>query len=94
MEIKIIPKNKKGDIPTTLLVIGVIALCMLALFIFITSLNKTKGSFEDIGEIEKANMEVEERSLDQYNEQINDSEFNFWKLKKEEKIVFSIDYSS
>lgn len=90
----LIPKNKKGDIPTTLLVIGVIALCGLAIFIFVNSLNTTKGSFSHIEEIEKANMKIEEDSLEEYNKEINDSSINFQKFRKEEDVVFSIDYSS
>ncbi|HKL24096.1 MAG TPA: hypothetical protein VJ912_02055 [Candidatus Nanoarchaeia archaeon] len=88
-------KNKRGDIPTTLLVIGVIAICGLAIFVFINSLGQTKDSFHYIGEIEKAKMKIEKESLNKYHDEINKSnirlDFNDW---KEEKMVFSIDYSS
>jgi len=77
-------KNKKGDIPTVLLIVGVIALCGLAIFIFVTSLNQAKGSFDYVEEVEKANLEIEKDSLNNYHEEINESEsiFKFW--KKEE----------
>lgn len=92
----LIPKNKKGDIPTTLLVIGVIALCGLTIFIFVNSLNTTKGSFDYVEEIEKANMKIEENSLHEYHKEINETLRNPFNLKKwgEERVVFSIDYSS
>jgi len=92
MSLYLTPKNKKGDIPTTLLVIGVIALCGLAIFMFLNSLNKSRDSFDHIEEIEKANMKIEEDSLDEYHKKINDSHINIWEFKKEERIVFSIDY--
>lgn len=90
---RFIPKDKKGDIPTILLVVGVIALCGLAIFIFIGSLNKTKGSFDNIEEVEKANRLIERDSLESYHNEVNDSGsfLNFW---KEDKLVFLIDYSS
>lgn len=88
-------KNKRGDIPTTLLVIGVVAICGLAIFVFINSLGQTKESFNYIEEIEKAKINIEKDSLNKYHDEINESniklDFNDW---KEEKMVFSIDYSS
>lgn len=94
MSFSLIPKNKKGDIPTTLLVIGVVALCGLAIFIFLSSLNTTKGSFDYVKEVEKANMKIENNSLESYSKEINDSSINFQKFKREKEVVFSIDYSS
>ena len=92
---KIFPKNKKGDIPTTLLVIGVIALCGLAIFIFVNSLNKAKDSFDYIDEVEKATTEIEKDSLGEYSDKVKETQmklnFRDW---KEERVVFSIDYSS
>ena len=94
MSFSFIPKNKKGDIPTTLLVIGVVALCGLAIFIFLNSLGTTKDSFSHIEEIENANAKVEENSLEEYSDQVNESYIDFQKFKREERVVFSIDYSS
>jgi len=91
----LLPKNKKGDIPTTLLVIGVVALCGLAIFIFVNSLNKAKDSFDYINEVEKANTKIEKNSLKEYSEEKNETNLNLdledW---RKEMTVFSIDYSS
>lgn len=94
LELSLIPQNRKGDIPTTLLVIGVVALCGLAIFIFVNSLNTTKGSFDYVEEIGKANMKIEEESLEKYHKEINDSYINFQKFTRENRVVFSVDYSS
>ena len=45
-------KNKRGDIPITILVIGVVAVCFLTIFIFLNSENKKKENFVGPGLIE------------------------------------------
>ena len=40
--------NKRGDIPVTILVIGILAVCVLAILSFITSNNSVKKSFLSI----------------------------------------------
>lgn len=46
-------KNKKGDIPVTILVVGVVAICILAIVSFYISDRNAKKSF-DIEIVEKA----------------------------------------
>jgi len=45
-------KNKRGDIPITILVIGVIAICVLTIFSFYNGVKKQKESFVGAGLIE------------------------------------------
>jgi hypothetical protein len=53
------PLNCRGDIPTTILVIGVLLVCALALSSFYSSTTKIRNNFVGIGLIEKMNSEVE-----------------------------------
>jgi len=45
-------KNKKGDIPITILVVGIVSLCILTLYVFIFSMNNRMQNFTGIGMIE------------------------------------------
>jgi len=53
-------KNRKGDLPVTILVIGVFAVCSLALFSFLVSNFKTGNSFEGIDLMENATSQINE----------------------------------
>jgi len=53
------PRNRRGDIPITILVIGIILVCILALISFLSSTTKVKNSFVGIGVLEKMNMQIE-----------------------------------
>ena len=53
-------KNKRADIPVTILVIGVFAICTLAILSFSIIDNKSKEGFnEAIEAIEEINSEIE-----------------------------------
>jgi hypothetical protein len=54
------PKNNRGDIPMTILVIGTILVCGIALFSFAISTINMKNSFLGIGLIEQLNSQIEE----------------------------------
>ena len=85
-------KNRKANIPVTILAIGIFIICTLAFFSFFVSMNKFGNSFsEKIDLVEKANSVIEKNSLDNYHQEIVDD--GFWFLGKE-KIVFSVDYAS
>jgi len=56
-------KNKRGDIPITILVIGVLAICALAIFSFYTSSQKVKSGFDVVGVVERAVIESDKISL-------------------------------
>jgi len=56
-------KNKKADIPVTILVIGVLAICALAIFSFYFSDRGVKDDFIVIEAVEKASILREKMSL-------------------------------
>ncbi|MBU2504049.1 MAG: hypothetical protein KJ879_03300 [Nanoarchaeota archaeon] len=56
-------KNKRGDIPITILVIGVLAICALAIFSFYTSSQKVKSGFDSIGVVNRAVVDMQKISL-------------------------------
>lgn len=58
--------NKRGDITITIFVIGVLAICTLAIFSFYFSDRNVKNSFNSIETIEKVLVTKEKISL--YNE--------------------------
>ena len=60
-------KNKRGDIPVTILVIGVIAICGLALLSFFSSSFKLEQSFTNVPVMEELNVKI--------------AEYNFYKAK-------------
>jgi len=51
---KSIIKNKRGDIPITILVIGIVAICIMAIFSFYFSDRNVKKDLNNIGIIETA----------------------------------------
>jgi len=79
--------NKKGDIPITILVIGVFAICSLALLSFLNSDIQTENSFVGIGLIEKMNSQIEEYSVYKNSENLNikmeNGETFFYQEKRE-----------
>ena len=57
---KNIIKNKKADIPITILVIGVFAICTLAILSFkFIDIKTTKGFYESIEAIEEMNSQIQ-----------------------------------
>lgn len=55
--------NKRGDIPITILVIGVLAVCLLAILSFYFSDRAVKNTFVSIDLPEKVAIEVEKISF-------------------------------
>jgi hypothetical protein len=51
-------RNKKASVPITLLVIGVFALCALALFTFITSDTLITNSFVGVEKLSELNFKI------------------------------------
>ncbi len=92
--VKMKQENKKGDIPVTILVIGVLGVCTLALLSFVLVSAKVSDSFKGIGLMEKANIQIETGNLNQYSDEINETKivpnlsFN-WTRKV---VVFSVNY--
>lgn len=88
-------KDKRGDLPVSVLVIGVFGVCILALLSFVYSSSQIQKSFAGIEIIEKANIQIETNDLNHiylYKEVIKFSpEWGFNWFKK--KIVFSVEYN-
>jgi hypothetical protein len=61
-------KNKRGDIPITIFVIGVLAICILAIFSFYSSSKSVKDDFSSLSAIEKVLITKEKISF--YNESL------------------------
>ena len=55
--------NKRGDIPVTILVIGVVAVCIMAIFSFYTVGKITKNSLNSVGIIQKASVAADKIAL-------------------------------
>lgn len=70
-------KNKRGDIPVTILVIGVFAICTLAILSFSIIDNKSREGFTEVIEaMEEINSEIEKyhlyKNLGKSTEEINE----------------------
>ena len=55
----ILPQNKRGDLPVTILVIGVILVSAMALFSFLTSSFSSGQSFTGISLMEELNAKID-----------------------------------
>lgn len=88
-------KNRKGDIPITILVIGVMLICAIAIVSFFSSTVKERNSFVGIDLVEKMNLQIEEKVFNNENPaglsvKKNTTEgFLFW---KKEVLLFSAEY--
>ena len=87
--------NKHGDLPITLLVIGVFAVCTLALLSFMYSSYNLNKSLAGVNIVEKANGQIESQNLEHlYLDKKVDKfspEWGFDWFKK--KIIFSVEYN-
>lgn len=91
-------KNRRGEIPIVILVIGIFAVCSLALITFYSSNIKFKQSFVGLDLMEKANLQIENKSF--HNENIRDiylerkiNESKWYSLEKKEIVLFSVKYN-
>ncbi len=89
--------NKRGDIPITILVIGVMLVCALALFSFFSSIIKIRNNFVGIGLVEQMNSQVEEKVFNNENtaglylEKNMSKGILFW---KKDVLLFSVEYKN
>jgi hypothetical protein len=87
--------NRRGDLPVTILVIGVFAVCTLALLSFFYSSYLLHKSFVGIEMIEDANMQIESSNLGHFyvyklvTKLSPEWGFDWFK----ERIVFSVEYN-
>ena len=88
-------KNRRGDVPVTILVLGVFVVCTLALVSFINSDRNSERSFIGIKIMEEANINIEKYNLQHY--------YYEEKARKivpklslnwiEERVIFSVEYN-
>ncbi len=88
-------KNKRGDIPITILVIGIILVCCVALISFVSSTIKARNYFVGIDLVEKINAQIEEKIFNNENpaglylEKKGTEGILWW---KKEVLLFSVEY--
>ncbi|MGY4884678.1 MAG: hypothetical protein ACP5NZ_03835 [Nanobdellota archaeon] len=90
-----IKTNKKGDLPLTILVIGVFGVCTIAIFSFIYSSSQVNKAFIGVEIMENANIQIESHNL--YHLYLDKKVtklspewgFNWFK----QKIIFSVEYN-
>jgi len=75
--------NKRGDIPITILVVGVLVICLLAVFSFYVSDTNVKKDFAVVGAVEEIKLIREKIELYEKN-------FDFDEEKRKE--LFNIQY--
>jgi hypothetical protein len=87
--------DKRGDLPVTILVIGVFAVCTLALLSFFYSSSQLNKSFVGVEIVENANTQIEAHNLGHFYAYKNATklspEWGFDWLK--EKTIFSVEYN-
>lgn len=76
-------KNKRGDIPITILVIGVVAVCFMAIFSFYVSDRFVKNTFNSIYLVEKTALQKEQISLHKSLGYDNDEIKNLFNITKD-----------
>lgn len=87
-------RNKRGDIPITILVIGVFVVCTLALLSFFVSSINLRNSFVGVDFTEETNKYIEKKQfdgedLDKFSFGINKTKILPW---TEDELSFSIKY--
>jgi hypothetical protein len=92
---KFIKRNKRGDIPVTLLVIGVFVVCTLAMISFINSDRNSEKTFVGLEIMEKMNLDIETRNLDHhYLEERRNVIIPEWGTNwVHERLIFSVEYN-
>ncbi len=87
--------NKKADIPITILVVGVMLICTIAIISFFSSTLKERNSFVGVELVEQLNANIEEKIFNNENPaglhlSKNMTEgFLFW---QKEVLLFSVEY--
>jgi hypothetical protein len=92
-------KNNRGDIPITILVIGVFAICAFAIISFVFSSISLRNSFVGIDIVENVNNKIEFKEFN--NEDVNYFYYEINKTKVsldyvkrgfKDEILFSVEY--
>jgi hypothetical protein len=81
--------NKRGDIPITILVVGVVLICAIALVSFFSTSIKVRNSFVGIGLVEQLDAQIEENSF--YGNVSSDETSDLSKIINEAKNSKTVD---
>jgi hypothetical protein len=93
---KAILKNKKGDVPVMVLVIGVLAICGLAIMSFSINIGNARSTFSGVSIVEKASFEIEKYNfynLDEIDPNVDDVKTFFDIKRDKEREKYFIDVS-
>lgn len=87
-------KNNRGDIPITILVIGVFVVCTLALLSFFVSAISLRNSFVGIDIIGEVNRAIEKGQSNNFDRKIDKDRFNWGYVMRgfKDELLFSVDY--
>ncbi|VVB82094.1 Uncharacterised protein [uncultured archaeon] len=94
---KINKLNKKGDLTTTILVIGVILICAIGIVSFFYSTTKIRNSFVGIDLTATLNSQIEQKTFNHestmglYLEKNETQGFLFW---QKDTTIFSVKYNA
>ena len=91
-------KNKRGNLPIIILILGVLAVCSLALLSFYSSNLKVSNNFAGVKLVEELNSEIETniyqgKSVQGLNKIKDVKTFNFKDGFLKKKIIFSVTYN-
>ncbi len=91
-------KNKKGNLPIIILVLGILAICSLALLSFYNANLKVSNNFAGVKLIEKLNSQIEtnlyqEKPVNDLYEYKKIRTFNFKEGFLKKKTIFSVTYN-
>ncbi len=88
-------RSNRGDVPVTVLVLGVFVVCTLAMISFINSDRNVEKSFNGVELVEEANIKIERDKLNHYYKE----EIKTKIVPKlggrwvQEKVVFSVEFN-
>jgi hypothetical protein len=85
--------NRRGDIPITILVIGIFAVCTLAILSFISSTISLRNSFVGIDLIEKMNKDIEITGSNHFFNSINKGKIDYVLNGFKDELLFSVEYT-
>ncbi len=85
-------ENKRGDIPITILVIGVFAVCTLAVLSFIGSTISLRNSFIGIDLVENMNKKIEIEDSNSLYDSVNKGKIDYVLNGFKDELLFSVEY--
>ncbi len=86
-------KGKKGDVPITILVLGVFVVCSLALLSFYLSNLKMGEAFQGIDSVEKMNLKINEYNFYKNYGKKSFSDEEVKTILEEEDFYFNVEQS-